>query len=272
MILRKQDITKKFMENNKLTKIEKISDYFFKREDELAVNSVCGGKVRVVLEMIKRGISNGIIDFVTCGSRDSRQCEVVAKVCECFGVYSHLFMPSGKETDITLSIENTKGATIHRTKVGYNNVLMSQSFIFSAQKKYAYIPFGLECQETIDINMHQVKNIPDAVKRIVVPCGGGMNMIAIIKGLDYYGMVDKEVVGVVVGKEPKSVFEKYIRNDLFASNLVKYSFVYYPYDYHTKPKETTICGIELDEVYEAKCIPFLEKGDLLWIVGKKLKK
>lgn len=258
------------MKQSELTKIEKRNNHYYKREDELVVNGVCGGKLRVVMELVKQGVSQGKKDFVTCGSRDSRQCEVVAKVCEKMGVNSHLFMPSGKGTAIMESITNTKGTTIHRTKVGYNNVLMSQSALFAKENGFFYIPFGLECQDAIDINMHQVQNIPSVVKRIIVPCGGGMNMIAIIKGLEYYGMIDKEVIGIIVGKEPNNVFKKYVQNDLFNQTKIKYGFEHYLFDYHTKPKETVIDGIDLDEVYEAKCIPFMQDGDLLWIVGKKL--
>lgn len=256
----------------KLTRIERIGHHYYKREDEFVVNGVCGGKTRVALDLIQKGIMSGISDFVTCGSRDSRQCEVVAKVSEAFGVRSHLFMPSGKDTDIIESISKTTGATIHRTKVGYNSVLAAHSKVFASQNSFFYIPFGLECKETIDINMHQVQNIPSEVKRIIVPCGGGMNMIAVIKGLEYYGMTDKEVVGVVVGKEPYDVFKKYVQNDLFNPTKIKFGFEHYPFDYHTKPNKTTIDGIELDEVYEAKCIPFMRENDLLWIVGKNLKK
>ena len=253
-----------------LTNVEKINNIFVKREDKYTINNVCGGKARVVNELVKNGIKKGYKNFVTCGSRDSRQCEVVAKICEYFGVKSHLFIPSGNDTYITLSIAQTNGATIHRTKVGYNNVLVSQSSLYAKENDYLYIPFGLECQDTIDINMHQVQNIPKDVKRIIVPCGSGMNMIAIIKGLEYYGMIDKEVVGVIVGKDPKNVFKKYIQNDLFNRTLIKYSFEHYPFDYHYRPKEITIGNIELDEVYEEKCIPFIRENDLMWIVGKKI--
>ena len=27
--------------------------------------------------------------------------------------------------------------------------------------------------------------------------------------------------------------------------------------------------LELDKVYEAKCLPYIERGDLLWVVGKR---
>ena len=257
------------MKTTELTPVIKRGNHYYKCEDEFVVNGVCGGKARVVMSLVQEGIMNNKKDFVTCGSRDSRQCEVVGRICEYYGVKSHLFMPSGKDTDISTSLSNTKGATIHRTKVGYNNVLIHDSYAYAKDNDFYYIPFGLECQQTIDINMHQVQNIPDDVKRIIVPCGGGMNMLAIIKGLEYYKKADKEVIGVVVGKKP-NIFAKYLPNDMFDNIHVKYSFMYYPFDYHTKPKERMVDGIELDEVYEAKCIPFLQDGDLMWIVGRKI--
>ena len=257
------------MTTNDLTSIEKRGTHYYKHEDELFVNGVCGGKVRVADVLIRRAMAIGINEFVTCGSRDSRQCAVVAKMCEYYGVKSHIFMPSGKETDIVTSIGETNGATIHTTKVGYNSVLIANASKFASDNNFSYIPFGMETQIAIDTNMQQVQNVPKEVKRIVIPCGGGMNMISVIKGLEYYGRYDVKVIGVVVGKKPNKTFDKFLSNTIFEQMHVKWEFVEYPYSYHVKAKKTMIDGVELDEMYEAKCIPFLQDGDLLWIVGKK---
>lgn len=37
-----------------ITKIEKIGNHYYKREDEFVINGVCGGKARVALELIKK--------------------------------------------------------------------------------------------------------------------------------------------------------------------------------------------------------------------------
>jgi 1-aminocyclopropane-1-carboxylate deaminase/D-cysteine desulfhydrase-like pyridoxal-dependent ACC family enzyme len=258
------------MDKIDLTQIERHGDYYVKRDDLFVINNVCGGKARVVNELVARGMHDGQYVFVSCGSRDSRQCEVVAKICEKHNVECHLFMPSGADTDIIKSIKNVKNATIHRTKVGYNSVLISHSKKFAEMYDFFYIPFGLECQETIDINMHQVQNVPKDVKRIVVPCGSGMNMISIIKGLDYYGRYDVKVVGVMVGHDPRKTLDGFIHNSLFERCKVNYELVRCPYDYSKKAKDVMIGGLKVDEMYEAKCLPFLEKNDLLWIVGRKI--
>ena len=125
-------------------------------------------------------------------------------------------------------------------------------------------------EETIEIQSNQVANVPKEVKRIVVPCGGGMNMIAIIKGLERYGRTDVEVVGVQVGANPDKTFNTWLQDSLFEKCPIDYVFVKAEGKYGDAAKVTTIDGIELDEMYEAKCIPFLQDGDLLWIVGKKM--
>lgn len=258
------------MDKHTLTPIKKIGEHFYKMENEFIIHNVCGGKVRVVNELVKKAINQGYKNFVTCGSRDSRQCQVVANICAYYNVNSHLFMPNGKETDIMKSILGIQSSTIHQTKVGYNNVLIYCSKEFSKNNNMYYIPFGLDCLDTIDINMHQVQNIPDNINRIIIPCGSGMNMISVIKGLEYYKRTNIEVVGVIVGSKPYKIFEKYLPNNLFEKSSVKWSFLESPQKYNCVAKETTIDGIELDNMYEAKCIPFLKKGDLLWIVGKKI--
>lgn len=258
------------MTTNELTTVEKRGSHYYKREDEFVINGVCGGKARVINEIVTRQMSCGYTHFVTCGSRDSRQCEALAKVCELHGVSSHIFMPSGNDTDIIRSIEETKYATIHRTKVGYNTVLIAESRKYANNTGAFYIPFGMGMIETLEIQSKQVENIPLDVKRIVVPCGGGMNMIAVIKGLENIGRTDVEVVGVQVGANPYKTFNAWLPNTLFEECKIKYSFVKADGEYGKAAKVTMIDDVELDNMYEAKCIPFLNDGDMLWIVGRKL--
>lgn len=253
-----------------LTPIEKVGDYFIKRDDLFCINGAYGGKARVISKVINDMDKSKSPIVVTCGSRDSRQCEAMARICDKYKIECHIFMPNGKETPVINAIKNIKTATIHHTKVGYNNVVISNAKSWAHNNCAKYIPFGLEFQDAIDINMRQVKNIPPEVKRIIVPCGGGMNMASIIKGIECFLTQDIKVVGIVVGKDPTNTLERFIgsKNTIFSSNT-NYELVKSNVEYHQKAKITNFCGIELDDVYEAKCIPFIERGDLLWIVGKR---
>lgn len=252
-----------------LTRVQKIDEYYFKRDDDYTIGDAIGGKARVAKHLVEKAIEEGFTKVVTTGSRDSRQCDIVSSVCDYYNIECHLFMPSGKDTDVIRSIQNRKTSVIHRTKVGYNSVLMSHSKKWAEDNNAYYIPFGMESQECIDINMHQVQNIPDNISRIVIPCGGGMQMISVIKGLKHYGMEHIKVVGVQVGANPQRVIDRFLPSmDLFGDTynyeIAKSNI---PYDKHV---DGHFCGIELDPIYEAKCIPFMQKGDLLWIVGKRL--
>lgn len=259
------------MDEKQLTPVEFINGYYFKRDDAYKIGDAIGGKARVAEHLIKKALNNGFTKVVTTGSRDSRQCDIVSSVCDYYNIECHLFMPSGKDTDVISNIQKRKTSVIHRTKVGYNSVLIHDSREWALAHNAYYIPFGMECQECIDINKHQVANIPTDVKRIIIPCGGGMQMISVIHGLKCYDKAHIKVVGVQVGASPKRVIDKFLPNaDLFCDEynyeIIKSEI---PYDKHIN---ATFCGVELDEIYEAKCVPFLREGDLLWIVGKGLNK
>lgn len=257
-----------------LTPIEKHGELYFKRDDMFNVCGVKGGKARSAFYIIRNALIKEFPScsptFVTAGSRMSPQCEIVSTICESFGVECHLFMPNGKETSVTKNISKNKFSVIHRTKVGYNSVLLHDATNFAKDNGYVYIPFGMECVDNIETTKHQVRNIPKEVKRIVVPCGSGMSMISIIKGLEYYKMFDVEVLGIIVGKDPQKTFKRFLPNDLFSNTRIKYLFEQSELKYEQSPKITNICGIELDPIYESKCIPFLKENDLLWIVGHRL--
>lgn len=253
-----------------LTPIQRVDGYLFKRDDFYQTGMAIGGKARIGNILINEAIDKGFSDIVTTGSRDSRQCEIVSSICEDYGIRCHLFMPSGKDTDITDRISKRSRSTIHRTKVGYNSVLISHSGKWAKENNAFYIPFGMESQECIDINKHQVQNIPDSVSRIVIPCGGGMQMASVIHGLKEYGKDHIKVVGVQVGANPKRIIDRFLKDDGLFGCGYNFEVVKSDIPYSKHLENTTFCGIDLDPIYEAKCIPFMQKGDLLWIVGKRL--
>ena len=254
----------------KLTEVEYKVDYdhYFKFDSDFCVNSAYGGNARIAYELVRRGVNAGFREFTTCGSRDSDKCVLVALVCEAFGVKCRVFMPNGADTYQSTDIE-AYGGVIERVAVGYNNVLVAAAKRYAVENNACYIPFGLESQISIDINMHQVANIPDfAAKRIVIPCYDGINMISVIKGLDYYGKHDVKVLGVVLSKAPTDAFRRFFGKTIFDKPQVEYAFVHSHLDFKTPAAQCEIDGIQLNPRYEAKCIPFLNKGDLLWIVNR----
>lgn len=248
-----------------ITPIEIYNNIYVKRDDKFNIYGVCGGKARSAYQLITDGINKGYTEFVTAGSRMSPQCELVSCLCESLGVKCHLFMPKGKDTSIILNINKNKLSTIHRTKIGYNSVIIKWSKDFAQENNFYYIPFGMECEDNIAITKHQVQNIPTNVGKIVVPVGSGMSFISILNGLEYYKLYNIKVLGISVGKDVTTNLKKYLN-----APHIEYSIIHSNLPYDEEAKQYTIGDLELDKIYEAKCLPYLEANDLLWVVGKRL--
>lgn len=265
--------TKKIKE---LTPVEKHGNIYVKRDDLFNIFGVCGGKARSCYQLILDGIEKGYKTFVTAGSRKSPQCELVSTICENLNVKCVLFMPNSKDTTSVLeNIKKNKNTTLIRkySNGSFNNVLISQATHFVAENKDSYyIPFGMEFTENIEITKQQVANIPKDIKRIIVPVGSGMSFCSIANGLLESNRLDIELVGIQVGKDPTHIFDKYLykcRNKLFsAKNKLNYKIIKSKYPYEKEIK-ASIDDIELDPIYEAKCLKYLQDGDLFWIVGKR---
>ena len=256
-----------------LTPIEKIGNIYVKRDDKFELFNVKGGKVRSAYMLIQEGIAKGYKDFVTAGSRFSPQCEIISYLCENLGLRCHLFMPNGKDTSVINNINKNSLSKIYRTKVGYNSVICHHAKKFASENKFFYIPFGMECKENIEITKHQVLNIPKDVKRIVIPVGSGMSLISILEGLNYYKMYDKEVIGVSVGKDITNNLKKYLPqySNLFNNiEKVKFTIIKSTLSYDKMADEYIYNDLELDRIYEAKCLPYIKENDLLWVVGKRI--
>jgi hypothetical protein len=120
----------------------------------------------------------------------------------------------------------------------------------------------MECEEAVDATAAQVAGLPSDIKRIVMPCGSGMSLAGVITGLDELKL-DIPVLGVMVGAAPHKRLDKY--GPLFWHN--RCTLVPSGSDYHKPATDVYLESIRLDSHYEAKCLPFLEPGDLMWIVG-----
>jgi len=127
------------------------------------------------------------------------------------------------------------------------------------------VPFGMECPEAVVQTARQTANLADVIPtRIVVPVGSGMSLAGILAGLASNGN-RTPVVGVVVGADPTE------RLDIYAPNRWRdmVTLVESTYDYADHHPAPFLGDLDLDPVYEAKCLPHLQPGDLLWIVGRR---
>lgn len=239
-----------------LTPVEEHSGIYFKRDDYYKVADMCGGKARTCWHL-----AQGATGLITASSKSSPQAQIVAHIAKHLNIPCHLHMPWGRITEPMQQLIDT-GAVIKQHKPGFNNLLIAGAKRQAEEAGYKYIPFGMECQEAIEQTAGQVENIPLHASRIVVPVGSGMSLAGITHGLQRYGL-SIPVLGVRVGASPEERLDRYACMGWRETcQLVNSS-----QEYHEPADRTEICGIELDPYYEAKCLPFLQAGDIFWLVG-----
>jgi len=244
-----------------LTPVEWLGDerVWVKRDDAFAFAGVRGGKVRTC-----RVLAEGAPGLVTAGSRQSPQANIVAQIARRLGVPCRVHTPEG-ELSPELLAAKAAGAEVVQHPAGYNNVIVARAHDDAVSRGWREIPFGMECEEAVRQTSRQVANLPAGARRLVVPVGSGMSLAGILHGLAAAGRDDIEVVGVVVGADPEKRLNRYAP----AGWASRVSLVPSGLDYHAHAPATRIGEIDLDPVYEAKCLPFLMPGDLLWVVGRR---
>lgn len=246
---------------NFVTPIQKIDDIWVKREDLFIIDGVCGGKVRSAWGLMKNLKANGVEGVVTAGSRSSPQINIVATLAKKLDLKCRAHTPEG-ELSPELVKAQEKGAEIIQHKAGYNSVIIARAREDAKNLGWTEIPFGMECNEVINQTKQQVVDIPADVKRIVITVGSGMSLSGLLWGLKEKNL-DIPVLGICVGAEPTERLNKYAPDNW----KEKVTLIKSGLDYHKFAPVTNFKGLELDPIYEAKCIPYLQQGDLFWVIG-----
>lgn len=234
-----------------------------KRDDTFSVLGSRGGKVRTCLALARAAKAAGIEGLVTAGSRQSPQVNIVTAVARALGMKARVHVPAGEDTP-EVSSALAGGAEVVRHKAGYNNVIVARAREDAAASGWAEIPFGMECPEAVGFTAGQVASLLELAElpaRIVVPVGSGMSVAGVLRGLADLGL-DIPVLGVTVGADPTARLDEYAPGWRERLTLVPSGL-----DYHDHAPSRRLGDLWLDPIYEAKCLPFLERGDLLWVVG-----
>lgn len=238
------------------TPVERSGELWLKRDDALLVAGVRGGKVRTCWRL-----AQGATGLVTAGSRSSPQVNIVAHVAKALGIPCRVHVPAGARTP-ELEAAAATGAEVLGHRPGRNSVICARARADAEERGWKLIPFGMECREAVEETAAQVVRV-DGVRRIVVPVGSGMTLAGVLHGLDRIGW-DVPVLGVLVGADPTARLGTYAPAWWKDERRLQLKRASTSYD---EAARADVDGVVLDPHYEAKCVPFLEAGDLLWIVG-----
>lgn len=236
--------------------IEKHNGIYILRLDKRETLGVYGDKARIAYHM-----SLGQNGIVTCGSRDSVQVTAFAKVCDVLNTPCYVHIPKGKVTNSIQQLEETN-CKIIREKVGHNNVLNAHARDNAKEMGYKFVQLGMLCEEAYQLIGENAKLIIpyiNKIKRIVIPVGSGTTMIGMCNALAQH-KINVPVLGVMTGMDATKNIKKDVRYD-------NYKLVKSKESYHEK-SDSVFCGIKLNPTYEAKCAPYLQVGDLFYIVSK----
>jgi len=170
-------------------------------------------------------------------------------------------VPTGQLTPELLAAR-AHGAEIVQHAPGRNTVIIARARADAAERGWLEIPFGMECEAAVEQTAAQAAQLPPAA-RYVVPVGSGMSLAGILAGLDRAGNTTP-VLGVVCGADPARRLDRWAPGWRARCTLVGAGL-----DYHQHAPAAQLGALALDPVYEAKALPQLRAGDLLWIVGRR---
>lgn len=275
---------------DELTPIEKITDNFYLKRDDLfsPYNDIPinGGKVRQSIKLIEHNlnyIKSKCNNWVyTSGGILSPQSVILARVCKEYDINFKFFRGctnKPKNNNLLDICEYLGGIIDTSTKNVYESNLNHTILECKNRgEKFFHIKFGINVEtdrkSIIDSVSDQVKNIPNDINTIIVPCGSCIIISGIIEGCKKYNK-NCEIIGIQIANYDRTdVIDSLIDNSIF--NNISYKLLLSKdYNYRT-PLNKRINDINLDKYYEAKAFDYYEKylmnefknkKVLFWIVG-----
>ncbi len=243
-----------------LTPVEKHGGLLVKRDDLASERGVLGGKARTLGVICRHIVGAGYRGLTIHAARNSVTPATLGAVCYAYGVSAcvHTAAAKGEMPEPYLNaIRN--GARVIEHRPGYMSVLSARAREQAEADNYFTVGLGLDYPPATLETAKQCANLPNGINRLVTAVGSGHMLEGIVRGLEDLGHY-VPILGVCVGRIPDAVvkMETPLSIDLLES----------PTDFNRPSRVTKLGDLELNPYYEAKCIEYLEPGDLLWVVAK----
>lgn len=237
-----------------------------KRDDLFVYAGQRGGKVRTCLALAQQRPD---VPLVTATTLDAPQAAIVAAVGAAMGRAVHLHLVEAKKPSTAYDSATQLGATVHRHHPGYPAVLAARAREHAAALGGVLVPWNMECAEAVSLTGAQVANLPDEAERLVVAVGSGMTLAGILCGLAQRQW-QLPILGVIVGGNPIRTLDRWAPPDW--RDHVTLAVAELPYSKHSTTTRLHARGgaaFDLDPQYEAKTLPHLRAGDILWVTGHR---
>lgn len=254
-----------------LTEVQDFGTFWAKREDRFAQfgpDGPTGSKVRQYVKMANAAPDATMI--VGC-SADSAMQVYVAAAGKHYGVPAIVYVPARKQRTSSTQYAVDMGAELVEVRPGYLSVVRSR-----ARDK------AREIGKVVRWNPHaafldtvqQCENIPEGVKRVIVPTGSGLTASAVLAGLR--GRRGIRVVAVAVSGMPSElgIRGSSVRFLCPHGKLLSGPVDIPPLDFISAAVPYgVVCmaelpdGTKLDPYYAAKAYRYVEPGDCLWVSG-----
>jgi hypothetical protein len=255
-----------------LSPISYFDGWCCKRDDMagwVSLDYPSGSKWRQYLAMAK--IQPGVPMIVGCSSYSCMQV-YVAGAAKLTQVPSHIFVPDRKvETEAT-TYAYDMGAVIHLVPGPAWTTVLRKRARDKARELGQTVRWNPDL--ALKDTMEQCANVPDTVKRVVVPTGSGLTASGVLAGL---ALRHKRPVVVAVSVSSMARTDKIMQKaeelvfgvtgGLFNHHLPNFILKQVKAKYGAAACELLPDGTPLDPYYAAKAMPFIQPGDCLWVPG-----
>lgn len=230
-------------------------------DDKGVLMTVSGTKLYQAEAILAGRKAEGIVGY---GGRYSNTAAAMAAAARAYDRVAVFHTSAGADTPEMIKAEKL-GAVIHRHPAGYLSNVRARAHEYGRETGY---PVGLTHSEAVLATAAQVQNVAEAFERkeferIVIAVGLGVLLTGVLLGLRVFG-ASCPVRAVMVGGEPAYGFIRSYGPGLLARVTWERSDLAYG-----DRMPANIQGVLLDPVYEAKLVPGLRPGDLLWNSGSR---
>lgn len=278
---------------NDLTPVERVSaNLYLKRDDLFTAYSglIRGAKMRQTIQDVRylRTRCKRVRTVVLSTSVNGTTGTIAAEVAKEHGLACIVCVGATTEERLRelpmMRLAKAHGATISIVAgTAYASVLQSRvrEIVQKAGYECAMLDYGLWWPRG---TTEQVENLPNRLDNLVIPCGTGIQMAAILYGLSRSSKAIRRVIGVRVGPDRRKAIDRrlrtvgvreYMQQTFFGRSGVQYELHQCAghLDY-SKPVHASVAGIDLDPYYEAKAYTWMlnnldpSEKTCFWIVGK----